>query len=161
MDKANRCLARRAQRLGRGLALAFVALAFIVVAERAGYAGLYRAAATHAAWREQLLLALPAVAYLAALWELRRGVVAVGAGRLFGPSLASALRRVGLLLVVGALTSLFVIPALYRFLGSAYPRSIDFDVATLVVAVLGLALAFVARLLQRAGVIEAELDEMF
>lgn len=138
-------------------------LALALVTERAGYAGLYSGPSEGLAGRllVQLLLALPAVLYLAALWQLRRAVAAVAAGSPFGPAIVSALRRSGALLVGGATATLFIQPSLHRLLDQAWPRLIDFDVATLVLAGIGVALVFLARLVERAAGVEAELDAIF
>lgn len=161
MKQADGRLEAAAERLKTMLTWLFVIVAAAVVGERAGYAGLYRGEGSGRALAEQLVLALPAIAYLTGVWQLRRGVAALGAGELFGPSLASALRRVGLLVVAGALLSLFAVPAAQQLLESRQPRSIDVDVGSLVLAALGLALAFFARLLERASVLQQELDEIF
>lgn len=154
-------IARDARRLSQGLTLLFIVVAVTVLAERLGYAGAYATAPRPAAIAHQLLLALPTLIYLAALWQLRRGVAAVARGELFGRTVARTLRHVGWLLVAGAALTILAMPTLHRWLGESYPRLIDFDIATLVLGAIGVALAFFARLLEQAGLVQQELDEMF
>jgi hypothetical protein len=145
----------------RGILTALVAfLVAALVAERLGYAGLYRGIATPAGLARQMLFASPAAAYLIALWQLRHVAAAVAEGAAFGSAAVRGLRRVGLSLIAGAILAL-AMPALHRLLGQDYVRLIDFDVATLVIAGIGLGLVFLARLLDRAGAVQAELDEIF
>jgi hypothetical protein len=66
----------------------------------------------------------------------------------------------GLWLIGGAALTL-AMPPLHRLLGQAYARLIDFDVATLVIGGIGLGLVFLARLIDRARLVEAELEEIF
>jgi hypothetical protein len=139
-------------------------LAIVLAAERAGYAGLWSgapSAETPSALLIQLLLAAPALIYLAALWQLRRAVAAVAVGAPFDAVVARALRLVGLLLMVGALAGLFVMPSAHRLLGQPYPRLLDLDLASLIIAGIGLGLAFLASLVERAGAVQRELDEIF
>ena len=141
-------------------------LAFVLVAERAGYAGAWGSAAAPdtALARSlliQLVLAVPALLYLAALWQLRRAVAAVAAGEPFGAAVVRALRRLGLLLMLGALAGLLVLPSAHRLLGQPYPRLLDFDLASLIIAGIGLGLTFLAGLVERARAVQRELDEIF
>src|SRR5215218_9377133 len=94
---------RSATRLRRLLTLATWCLAFIIVAERLGYAGAYRPGQFDP--RElavQLALSLPAFMNLAALWFLRSAVASAAKGELFGKVVVLAFRRVGALLAAGA-----------------------------------------------------------
>ena len=139
-------------------------LAIVLVAERAGYAGAWGGPADAdfaGSLLVQLVLAVPALLYLAALWQLRRAVAAVAAGEPFGAAVVRALRRLGLLLMLGALAGLLVLPSAHRLLGQPYPRLLDFDLANLIIAGIGLGLAFLAGLVARAGAVQRELDEIF
>jgi hypothetical protein len=159
-------LRRSATRL-RGLLTGLILfLALVLVAERAGYAGAWgaeRPAGTGLApsLLIQLALAVPALLYLAALWQLRRAVAAVAEGAPFSAAVVRALRRLGLLLAFGALAGLLAMPAVHKLLGLPYPRLLDHDLATLIIAGIGLGLAFLARLVERAGTVQHELDEIF
>lgn len=157
-------LRRSAARLRPLLTGLFLFLMLVLFAERAGYAGLWSGAPsadTPRALLVQLVLAAPALVYLAALWQLRRAVAAVADGEPFGAAVARSLRLVGLLLVVGALAGLLIMPSLHRALGLAYPRLLDFDLASLIIAGIGLGLAFLASLVERARAVQHELDEIF
>jgi len=159
-------LAEAAARLRAALTVLIVFLGFALAAERLGYAGLYRGPAVSLAGLApaiagQLVLAAPAALYLAALWQLRQVAAAVAQGAVFGVAVVQALRRVGVCLIGGATLSLIAMPILHRVLGQAYPRLIDFDVATLVIGGIGIGLVFLARLIDRAGAVQSELDDIF
>lgn len=159
-------LVRTATRLRRLLTLFVLFLGLVLVAERAGYAGAYRPtdqglAALLRALAEQAVLAGPAILYLAGLWQLRQAAAAVAAGGPFHESVVHAIRRVGACLMAGTAISLVVMPLLHRLFGQPYPRLIEFDIVTLIVGGIGLGLAFLARLVDRAGAVQAELDEIF
>lgn len=153
-----------AARLCSLLTLLFAGVALLLLVERLGYAGLYRGAAAAEVGRaalKQLLYAAPAILFLAALWQLRQAVASVARGALFGGILVETLKRVGALLIAGALATMLLMPALHRLLGDAYPRLIEFDVATLIVAAIGAGIIFLARLFESAGAVQRELDEFF
>lgn len=144
------------------LSALFWFVALLLLLERLAYAGAFAGGGlSPGAVGRQLVFATPAILYLAALWQLKQAVAPVARGALFAASANAALRRAGFLLVGGALVTIFLMPALHRLLGQAYPRLIDFDVATIILAAIGAALALVARLLERAGAVERELDEIF
>lgn len=153
-----------AARLRALLTALFAGVAVLLVTERLGYAGLYRGASgaeVAGALPRQLLYAAPAILLLGALWQLRQAVASVAEGALFGGVLVGALKRVGALLIAGGLTTMLAMPAAHRLLGDPYPRLIEFDVATLILAAIGAALIFLARLFERAGAAQRELDEFF
>lgn len=157
-------LARAAARLRVILSGLVLFLALALLAERLGYAGAYRGTQPYrdllAALPRQCVFAAPAAAYLAALWQLRQVTAMVARGAAFGVAIVRALRRVGLWLIGGAALSL-AMPLLHRLLGEVYQRLIDFDVATLTIGGIGLGLVFLARLVDRAGAVQSELDEIF
>lgn len=155
-----------AARLRRILTALVVFLAIVLAAERAGYAGLsgFRDApqgSLPAALMQQLVLATPALLYLGALWALRQAAAAVAAGGAFGEAVVRPLRRVGFCLIGGAVISLLVMPLVHQLFGQGQPRLIDYDVATLIIAGIGLGLIFLSRLIREAGTVQAELDQMF
>lgn len=155
-------LVTAAQRLQRWSTLLVVATAAVLIAERAGYARVYEpGGGTAAAIASQLLFALPALAYLAAIWEVRRAAATVADGAPFATAVASALRRVGRWLIAGSGLAIFAMPAAHGWLGVPYPRLIELDTATVVLAALGLAAGFVARLVERAASVQRELDAIF
>lgn len=155
-----------AARLRRILTGLVVFLALVLAAERAGYAGLFGSRGTAqgslpAALLLQVVLAIPAVLYLGALWALRQAAAAVASGGAFGEAVVRPLRRVGYCLIAGSALALLVMPWLNRLLVPGHPRLIDYDVATLIIAGIGLGLIFLSRLVRQAGAIQAELDQMF
>jgi hypothetical protein len=159
-------LAAGAARLRRILTGLVLFLALVLVTERAGYAGLFGSRTTAheplpLALLLQLLLATPAILYLGALWALRQAAAAVASGGAFGDAVVRPLRRVGYCLIAGAALALLVMPWLHRLLVPGHPRLIDYDLATLIIAGIGLGLIFLSRLVREAGAIQAELDQMF
>lgn len=159
-------LAAGAVRLRRLLTALVIFLIAVLVAERAGYAGLFhsRDAADGSlpqALLVQVTLATPAFLYLGALWALRQAAAAVGAGAAFGDAVVRSLRKVGYCLIGGAALALLGMPLVYWLTGEERTRLIDHDVATLIVAGIGLGLVFLARLVGRAAAVEAELDQIF
>lgn len=109
----------------------------------------------------QFIAAGPEVMYLLALWWIRQSLAAFARGDLYAPIVPRMLRRVGMLLAIGAFLNVFVVPAAHRALGMGPGYWIAFDVTGLVLGGIGLSLAIVARALDRAGELKAELDEMF
>ena len=85
----------------------------------------------------------------------------LGLDLLFTPELATAMRHVGLLLTAGAAAAFVINPYLHRLAALAYPRLVEFDVATLVIAAVGIALTFIARLFDQAVRLQREMDEIF
>jgi Protein of unknown function (DUF2975) len=153
---------RSAVTLRRLLTATTIVLLTILVLERLGYAGAYRRGGFDAAQLPaQLLLSLPALMNLAALWCLRGAVAAAAGGEPFGRMAAAAFRRVGALLAASAVTALLIVPALARPLGLAPQRLIDADISTLVLGAIGLGMLFVGKLIARAGAAERELEAFF
>lgn len=159
-------LADTAARLRTLLTMLVIMLALVLAAERAAYAGLFRSHGVAPgelaiALLFQLVLAAPAALYLAALWQLRQAAAAAARGTTFGPAVVHSLRRVGYCLIVGAALALLGMPLLHRITGAERTRLIDYDVATLIIAGIGLGLVFLARLVRRAAAVEAELEQIF
>jgi hypothetical protein len=157
-------LARAAARLRSVLSALVLFLALALLVERLGYAWMYRGTAPPAgllaALARQCVFATPAAAYLLALWQLRQVAALVASGAPFEAAIVRALRRLGFCLIGGAALSL-AMPTLHHLLGQAYPRLIEMDVATLTIGGIGLGLTFLARLVDRAGAVQSELDEIF
>lgn len=152
-------LQARARTLRSVFTAGIVVISALLLLERLGYAGAYRAPGLQP--REaanQLLLSVPAIIYILALWQLRQAAAEVARGDMFGRVVVTALRRVGALLALGAAATLFVSPLLARLAGEPMTRLINADVATLVIAAIGLGLTFFASLLERAA---GELEEFF
>lgn len=159
-------LCRSAARMRRWLTLMLGVAALLLLTERLGYAGAYRAVppafpALASAFARQIVFATPAILYLVALWQLRRAAASAARGAPFAPLAAAAVLRVGWLLIGGALTAILLMPPAHRLLGEHYPRLIDYDLANIILAALGLGLIFIARLIRRAATVQGELDQMF
>lgn len=114
-------------------------------------------------WR-YLALALvrvsPGICYLWALWAVRSALGDLGAGRLFQPTVARALRRIGYGVIAGALLSIFVVTNLSRFIEHGQGGFAYFDLSGIVLAIVGAALVLFAQLVERARKLERELDGM-
>lgn len=151
-----------AKRLRAVLTLAFWIVALLLLAERLGYAGVYRGAgADPGRIGIQIALSLPALLYLAALWMLRSAIAQAARGDLFGRAVVSGLKAAGVLLISGSLAALFITPLVSRLVGEPVERLINADVATLIIAAIGLGQIFIGALMGRAAEAERELADFF
>ncbi len=107
-----------------------------------------------------LIWASPAACYLLGVWFIGRAMGQLARGRLIQPTLASALRRVGLSLGFGGVISVFVVTNLLRLLDHAKGGYLNFDVAGMTLGMIGGALFLLGRVVDQAGAVQAELDEM-
>lgn len=110
-----------------------------------------------------LVAAIWAVAplcYLMAVWSIGEAMGDLSRGGLFAPTVANALRRVGLALGVGGVFSVFVATNLIRLLEQTRGGYLHFDVAGMTLGMIGGALFLLGRVVDQAGVVQAELDEM-
>lgn len=142
--------------VGPGILALLVLAVAAIITERLGYAGLWRGDFRLELGLRQFGYAVPSLLYCGALWSLRG--VPTGAGWL---AMAHAVKRAGGFLAAGALAALFAVPLLHRAVGDAPVRMIDLDIASVVLAALGLALAAVAARFEQADAVQADLDEMF
>jgi hypothetical protein len=153
-------LIQTACRVRRLLTFAVTFLAVVLTAERLGYAGVYRHAASPGAVLLQLVFASPAIFYLTGLWELRTAAAVVAEGMPFALAVVRALERTGVCLISGAALSLAMALA-HVAVRDQYPRLIELDVATLILAAIGAGLVFLARIVARAAAVQTELDDIF
>jgi hypothetical protein len=103
----------------------------------------------------------PTAFYLFGVWSIGSAMGQLAKGRLIQPTLSAALRRVGLALGAGGLMSVFVVPNLVRLLGHTQGGSyLHFDVAGMTLGMIGGALFLLGRVMDQAGRVQAELDEM-
>ena len=107
-----------------------------------------------------LIWIAPALCYLFGVWSIGSGMGQLARGRLIQPTLASTLRRVGLALGVGGVISVFVVTNLLRLIGHAKGGYLHFDVAGMTLGMIGGALFLLGRVVDQAGAVQAELDEM-
>ena len=120
---------------------------------------------TDPAYRDQRLAlfaaqALPALCYLWALWSVQRALGDLAAGRTFHPVVARAMRHIGFAVLAGSLAKVFVVINLTRWLLDARGSIAYFDMAAIVLGVVGAALVLLARLVDQARQVQAELDEI-
>ena len=102
----------------------------------------------------------PAACYLFGVWSIGRAMGQLAKGRLIQPTLASALRRVGLALGVGGLLSVFVVTNLLRVIEHSRGGYLHFDVPGMTLGMIGGALFLLGGVVEQAGKVQAELDEM-
>ena len=107
-----------------------------------------------------LIWASPAAFYLMGVWFIGRAMGQLARGRLIQPTLASALRQVGLSLGFGGVISVFVVTNLLRLIDPAKGGYLYFDVAGMTLGMIGGALFLLGRVVDQAGAVQAELDEM-
>lgn len=104
--------------------------------------------------------ALPAIGYLWALWSVQRALGDLGAGRLFHATVSRALRHVGIGVLAGSLLKVFVVINLTRWLLGTQGSYVYFDMSAIVLGVVGAALVMLARVVDEARQVQAELDEI-
>jgi hypothetical protein len=107
-----------------------------------------------------MIRGLPPACYLFGVWSIGRALGQLARGRLIQPTLASALRRVGLALGVGGVLSVFIVTNLLRLMGAAQGGYAHFDVPGMTLGMIGGALVLLGGVAEQAGKVQAELDEM-
>lgn len=133
--------------------LVFVLLLFafaigIWAVSRGGGSGLY----------VLLMTFLPLPFYLWAIWTARRAILLIAAGGALHDVLSSMLTRIGAALLAGGLVRVFVVTWAIRLITGRGSYAV-FDPAAITVGVVGVTLMVVARIVEDAGAIRAELDE--
>ena len=102
----------------------------------------------------------PGACYLFALYSIRQALGDLAAGRLFQSTVAQAIRRVGWGVSIGATLSVFAVTNLTRIIMDGQGGFAHFDLSGIVLAVIGAALVLMAQVIEQAGRVQAELDEM-
>lgn len=125
-----------------------------VMLARGDYAG------TPGGWLAGLVWALPTVFYLFAVWSIGAAMGQLSKGRLIQPILVHALRRVGLSLGLGGLFSVFGVTNVIRLIEGGRGGFAYFDVAGMTLGMIGGALFLLGGVMEQAGKVQAELDEM-
>lgn len=162
-DKSNR-LRGRSRALAHGLTAFTVFVAIVFVLENFGslmpriLAG-DGVADLGADFTAAAIQTVPGAIYLWGLWSIRTAFERIAQGALFHPIVGATLDKVGRALAGGAVFSLAAIPSLLRLVGAGPGYLVDFDVATIVIAVIGVFLVVLAGLQRRAAALEAELRE--
>lgn len=103
---------------------------------------------------------LPALGYLWALWAVQRALGDLAAGRMFHPAVARAMRQIGVGVLAGALLKVFAVSNLSRWIAGGQGGYLYFDLAAIVLGVVGAALILLARLVDRARELETELEDI-
>ncbi|MDQ2701402.1 MAG: DUF2975 domain-containing protein [Pseudomonadota bacterium] len=104
---------------------------------------------------------LPGLGYLWALWAVQRALGDLAAGRLFNATVARAMRHIGIGVLAGALASVFLVTNLSRWIAGGEGSYLYFDLSGIVLGVVGAALVLLARLIDQARALQAELDGIF
>ena len=107
-----------------------------------------------------LITGAPSFCYLFGVWSIGRAMGELQKGRLIQPTLASALRRVGLSLGVGGVLQVFVVTNLLRLINETKGGYLYWDVGAMTLGMIGGALFLLGRVVDQAGHVQAELDEM-
>ena len=115
---------------------------------------------TPANWLAEVVWGLPTVFYLFAVWSIGAAMGQLAKGRLIQPTLVHALRRVGLALGFGGLLSVFGVTNLVRLIEGGRGGFAHFDVAGMTLGMIGGALFLLGGVMDEAGRLQAELDEM-
>jgi|GEM_PF-359290 len=133
---------------------------FLLLLLLAGSLVPWRMAAGDEATRALLLVVrlLPGVGYLWALWAVQRALGELAGGALFAPAVARAMRHIGIGVLAGALCNVFVVTNLSRWIAGGQGGYLYFDLSGIVLGVVGAALVLMARLVDRARALQAELD---
>ncbi|WP_306002432.1 DUF2975 domain-containing protein [Brevundimonas sp. C43] len=108
----------------------------------------------------QIIRAAPSICYLFGVWSIGRAMGQLQEGRLIQPTLASALRRVGLMLVIGGVLQVFVVTNLLRLIAESRGGYLYWDVGAMTLGMIGGALFLLGRVVDQADHVQAELDEM-
>lgn len=98
--------------------------------------------------------------YLFGVWSIGRAMGDLSKGRLFQPTVADALRRVGLALGIGGVFSVFIMTNVIRLIDETKGGYLHFDVPGMTLGMIGGALFLLGRVVDQAARVEAELDEM-
>lgn len=98
--------------------------------------------------------------YLYGVWSIGQAMGDLSKGRLFQPTVADALRRVGLALGIGGVFSVFIMTNVIRLIDETKGGYLHFDVAGMTLGMIGGALFLLGRVVDQAARVEAELDEM-
>ena len=107
-----------------------------------------------------LVRLLPGLGYLGALRAVQRALGDLAAGRLFHAAVARAIRHIGVGVLAGALLSVFAITNLTRLIEGGKGGLAYLDLSGIVLGVVGAALVLLARVVDSARALQAELDEI-
>lgn len=103
---------------------------------------------------------MPALGYVYALWAVQRALGDLAAGRMFDQAVPRAMRQIGIGVLAGALLNVFVVTNLVRMIVGGRGSYLYFDLSGIVLGVVGAALVMLARVVDQARELQAELDEI-
>jgi hypothetical protein len=103
---------------------------------------------------------MPALGYLWALWAVQRALGELAAGLMFNPTVARAKRHIGIGELAGALFNVCAVTNQSRWITRGHGGYLYFDLSGIVLGVVGAALVLMARLVDRARALQAELDDI-
>lgn len=156
---------RRCRVLRWATLFVFACLAGLLLPSLVGLPMVAPGSALHIRGGDRLLMlaihGLPAAGYLWALWSVQRALGDLAAGRTFHPTVARAMRHIGGGVLAGALFEVFAVGNLARWALGGQGGYLYFDIATIVLGVVGAALVLLAQLVDQARALQAELDEIF
>jgi hypothetical protein len=107
-----------------------------------------------------IVMGLPSVGYLWALWAAQRALGKLAIGSTFHPTVSRAMRHIGGGVLVGALLQVFAVSNLLRVVLGGRGSYLYFDLSAIVLGVVGAALVMLARLVDQGRALQAELDEI-
>jgi hypothetical protein len=107
-----------------------------------------------------LIMGAPSGCYLFGVWSIGRAMGELQKGRLIQPTLANALRRVGLALGTGGVLQVFIVTNLLRLISETKGGYLYWDVGAMTLGMIGGALFLLGRVVDQADHVQAELDEM-
>ena len=102
---------------------------------------------------------MPALFYLGAMLGIGQALGRLAQGRPIQPTLANALRRVGLALSGGGIVSVFMVTNLVRWISGGRGGYLNFDVAGMTLALTGIALILLGHVVTAAVRLQAEMDD--
>lgn len=108
----------------------------------------------------QVIRVAPSICYLFGVWSIGRAMGQLQNGRLIQPTLAGALRSVGLALAVGGVLQVFVVTNLLRLIDETRGSYLYWDVGAMTLGMIGGALFLLGRVVDQADYVQSELDEM-
>jgi len=149
------------QRHSRSLGMLSTVVFFLMLLALCVEAGaLLRGGALSDAAMSGLIFRLPLLFYLLAIWKMRQAYAALAKGAMFGDVVPPLLTWIGLALSAGALMTVVGVPLLDH-LTIGIGGLVNYDPAAIVLGIVGLMLAILARLLTQAANMRAELEEFF
>ena len=109
---------------------------------------------------EAMIKLFPSVFFIAGIWMVERAFKAISVGQAVESALGDLMKRLGLCLFFGGISFVFLQPLLLTLLVPDWFAVAWFDVPSITLGCLGLLLFFMARHLNDAGLLRAEMEEI-